>query len=60
MNRFFYIFFLHPKIMKSISSVILKLKTSGVATTTLGNPPNFFNFASTSPNVLEHYKIIFI
>ena len=44
----------HPKTIKSWSAVFnLKDVISGVATTTLGFPPNYNSFASISPNVLE-------
>jgi hypothetical protein len=39
--------------MKSFSLVILKALISGVATTTLGLPPLYYNLASGSPNVRQ-------
>ena len=46
-------FYLHPKSRKSILSSIVNSMMSGVATTTLGFPPNRSRFASMSPKVRD-------
>lgn len=46
---------IHPRSIKSCDESILNYLISGVAIITLGLPPNFYSFASASPNVLETF-----
>jgi len=52
-----YLYFLHPRTIKSRLFDISKVFISGLEINTLGLPPNFVNLASIFPNALETYSV---